>query len=127
MEGENIHFNKYLKFNDSTTKAISLAVDTKNQSLYYFDSHLSSIIRINNFNLDLDVSKVTHDVISDGISGSAVQIAFDWISHNIYWTDDYNNWIAVHPVFTRDKTMRRNIIETMLITPLALAIDPESG
>ncbi|KAJ8301052.1 hypothetical protein KUTeg_022571 [Tegillarca granosa] len=127
LDGKTIAFDKYLKFNDSNTFAVSMVVDTQNESLYYFDSHLKSIFRINNFNLDLDVSRVTYDVIRDGISDSAVQIAFDWISRNIYWTDDYNDWIAVQPVFTRDRSLTKHVIDKMLQTPLALAIDPESG
>ncbi|KAK3087802.1 hypothetical protein FSP39_010804 [Pinctada imbricata] len=67
-------------------------------------------------------------LLHQGISySSSVQIAYDWLSRTIYWTDELYNWIAVQPVDTDDRTMFKVILHENMNNPYAIAVDPLKG
>lgn len=55
------------------------------------------------------------------------QIAFDFVSNNLYWCDSLLNWIAMKPAYHFDVTIYKIIIHKDLFLPEGLALDPEEG
>ncbi|KAJ8299885.1 hypothetical protein KUTeg_021404 [Tegillarca granosa] len=114
---------KYI-FNYSSTDVTSIAVDTRNQSMYYIDRSFQGLYRLRHANVSLKSSAIKEEQIHQGISSSVGTVAFDWISNNLYWTDRYHNWIAMRPANNNDPLMYRIVLEIQIIVPVGLAIDP---
>lgn len=55
------------------------------------------------------------------------QIAFDFVSNNMYWCDSLLNWIAMKPAYSFKNTIYKVIIHKDLVLPEGLALDPEDG
>ncbi|KAL3891007.1 hypothetical protein ACJMK2_003272 [Sinanodonta woodiana] len=62
-----------------------------------------------------------------GISRDYVNLAVDWISHNIYWTDASYQWIMIKSLASNDMSMYRVLIHENLAGPRALTLDPMEG
>ncbi|XP_062608198.1 low-density lipoprotein receptor-related protein 4-like [Saccostrea cucullata] len=119
--------NKFLYF-FGRTDVLSMACDPWNHSIYVLDGLTQSLYKMNNFNIWMNDTRRNVILMHQGVSHSASsQIAFDWLSRNIYWTDDHYNWIGVQPVDTTDKTMYKIIMHDGLWSPLSLAVDPIKG
>lgn len=110
------------------TDVLSMACDPWNHSMYVLDGLSQSLYKMHHFNIWMNDTERNVTLMHKGVSHSATsQIAFDWLSRNIYWTDDYYNWIGVQPVDTEDKTMYKIIMHDGLWSPLALSLDPIKG
>ncbi|KAJ8300592.1 hypothetical protein KUTeg_022111 [Tegillarca granosa] len=125
-KGDEAKYKEY-SFSKPSTSVVSMTVDIRNQSLYYLDVDTRTIYRNENFSVTMEKSEVTGERIQVGVSRALCRIAFDWISHNIYWTDRYHNWIAVRPVFSNDTLMYKVILQDQIVVPIGLAVDPVSG
>lgn len=55
------------------------------------------------------------------------QIAFDFVSNNLYWCDSMLNWIAIKPAYNFNHTIYKVIVHKNLFLPEGLALDPEDG
>lgn len=52
------------------------------------------------------------------------QIAFDFISKNLYWCDSLLRWIAMKPAYNFNDTIYKIILYKDLNRPEGLALDP---
>ena len=119
--------NRFLYF-FGRTDVLSMACDPWNHSIYVLDGLSQSLYKMHHFNIWMNNTQRNVTLMHQGVSHSASsQIAFDWLSRNIYWTDDFYNWIGVQPVDTEDKTMYKVIMHDALWSPLALTVDPIKG
>lgn len=55
------------------------------------------------------------------------QIAFDYITGNLYWCDSLHNWIALKPAYDFREMIFKVVIQKDLYNPKGLALDPEDG
>jgi hypothetical protein len=55
------------------------------------------------------------------------QIAFDYLSNNLYWCDSLLDWIAMKPAYTNNETIYKVIVDKDLKQPEGIALDPEDG
>ncbi|XP_062587956.1 uncharacterized protein LOC134261668 [Saccostrea cucullata] len=62
-----------------------------------------------------------------GRSPSFGQIAFDYVSNNLYWCDAQMKWIAMKPAYKDDNLMLKIVVHNNLGFPQGLALDPEEG
>lgn len=60
-----------------------------------------------------------------GKSFSFGQIAFDYVSSNLYWCDTYLNWIAMKPAYNFNDSIYKVIVQKDLNQPEGLALDSE--
>ena len=57
-----------------------------------------------------------------------LQIAVDWVSHNVYWTDPLMGWIAMQPGGRgTDPTLYKIVVQGDLALPRGIAVDPIAG
>ena len=123
---DNIDMRYYYFFEN--TDVLSMACDPEDNTIYLMDGYTQSLYKIDHFNVWLNDSRRQVSLLHQGISyTSSVQIAYDWLSRTIYWTDELYNWIAVQPVDTTDKTMYKVILHENMKKPSAIAVDPIKG
>jgi sugar lactone lactonase YvrE len=64
-----------------------------------------------------------------GVSKGTVQIAYDWLSKTVYWTDSLYRWIIAAPTdmgkITND--YYKIIVDDHLDFPDGIAVDPMNG
>lgn len=104
-------------------QSMILKFDTnvEDATLYYLDLVSSCFYSITNFSsVSANVNKM-HCGISQS-TGST--IAYDWVAHNMYWSDGLFHWIAVQPIDTTDSQMYRVIVQKDTEDISALAVDP---
>ncbi|XP_056013210.1 low-density lipoprotein receptor-related protein 4-like [Ostrea edulis] len=68
-----------------------------------------------------------HSITFKGRSGSLGQIAFDYVSKNLYWCDSLLHWIAMKAAYTSNATIYKVVVEKDLKQPEGIALDPEDG
>ncbi|KAL3871000.1 hypothetical protein ACJMK2_039025, partial [Sinanodonta woodiana] len=116
---------------DSTSK-LTLSDDPYMRSIdgdyalrqaYVYDYFTNAIYRDSNFSIGISREN-TWTIIHRGISKGFVKLAVDWISHNIYWTDQHYKWIVVQSLLGDDTSMYRVLMHDDLENPIALALDP---
>nr|XP_022325254.1 low-density lipoprotein receptor-related protein 4-like [Crassostrea virginica] len=110
-----------------TTEIVSIATDANDRKIYLLDGNTRSLYKMNNFNVWLNDSSQSITLLHEGISKTSTKLAYDWLTKNIYWTDEYYNWIAVQSTNDSDPSMFRVLIENGLSKPLAIAVDPLVG
>ncbi|XP_052719172.1 low-density lipoprotein receptor-related protein 4-like [Crassostrea angulata] len=110
-----------------TTEIISIATDANDRKIYLLDGNTRSLYKMNNFNVWLNDSSQSITLLHEGISKTSTKLAYDWLTKNIYWTDEYYNWIAVQSTNDSDPSMFRVLVENGLSKPLAIAVDPLVG
>ncbi|KAK3087117.1 hypothetical protein FSP39_001901 [Pinctada imbricata] len=110
-----------------TTEIISLATDAHDGVLYLMDGNSRSLYKMENFNVWLNDTSQSISLVHEGISKTSCKLAFDWLTKNIYWTDEFYNWIAVQSTTSEDRSMFKILIENGLTKPLAIAVDPVEG
>ena len=63
--------------------------------------------------------------IFKGKSYTFGQIAFDYVSSNLYWCDALHYWIAMKPAYHHNTTIYKIVVHKDLKQPEGLALDPE--
>lgn len=54
------------------------------------------------------------------------QIAFDFVSNNLYWCDSEHRWIAMKPAYNLNLTSYKIVVHDGLNKPEGMALDPEN-
>ncbi|XP_078326911.1 low-density lipoprotein receptor-related protein 2-like isoform X1 [Crassostrea virginica] len=85
----------------------------------------STIYMVTNFSMWQNKAP-TFSIVYTGKSRAFGQIAFDFVSKNLYWCDSLLHWIAMKPAYTYD-TIQKVVVEDELNDPQGLALDPEDG
>lgn len=116
--------NFTLKFTPEIPLIFSLASDPKNSVV--FAAIMNGIYIFKNFSI-LQNSVIELPTEYRGRSIAYGQIAFDFVSNNIYWCDSLLNWIALKPAYSFKNTIYKVIIHKDLVLPEGLAVDPEDG
>ena len=104
----------------NTASRLSAAdFDYKRNILYAADTASGTIVTFQPFTGNLQTQ-----VIHAGVSHMFKKIAFDWVSNNLYWTDERFGWIIIHAL---DK---QNVFKVLLHEniqrPLGIAVDPRN-
>lgn len=107
---------------DTNLLIYSIASDPKKNVVFL--AILDTIFIYHNFSIHRHTSK---GLLTQHRSKSAAlgQIAFDFVSSNLYWCDSMLNWIAMKPAYNISITNYKVIVEKDLLQPEGLALDPE--
>lgn len=85
----------------------------------------NGIYTIFDFSIWLNTSSSTELFLSyKGRYAAIEQIAYDFITGNLYWCDSMHDWIAMKPIFTTKNEIYNVVIRTDLNHPEGLALDP---
>lgn len=107
------------------SQVTSLVANTRNDSLIVLDAYDNTIYNYENFNLYMNHTSKNFSKVHTGVSASTSQIAVDWLTGNVYWTDGFYKWIATHPLsFPNNASVYKIIISTQLTKPEGIAVDP---
>eukprot|EP00105_Crassostrea_gigas_P034092 XP_019918240.1 PREDICTED: low-density lipoprotein receptor-related protein 6-like [Crassostrea gigas] len=106
----------------TNTLIYSIASDPKKNVVFL--AILDKIFIYHNFSIHRHTSK---ELLTQHTSKSAAlgQIAFDFVSSNLYWCDSMLNWIAMKPAYKFSITNYKVIVQKDLLQPEGLALDPE--
>ncbi|XP_045191660.2 prolow-density lipoprotein receptor-related protein 1-like [Mercenaria mercenaria] len=116
-------------FTNPNIHFLSVDFDYRSKCIYMYDYHLRSIALGCGFNVKLNVSQMDFAFMHVGVSRGTVQIAVDWLSHTVYWTDSVFRWIVAAPG-QKDKIdmdYYKIIEDKHLDAPDGLGIDPLEG
>lgn len=107
---------------DTNTLIYSIASDPKQKVVFL--AIMDTIYMYQNFSIQRHTSK---ELLVQYRSKSAAigQIAFDFVSSNLYWCDSMLNWIAMKPAYNFNNMIYKVIVHKDLLQPLGLALDPE--
>ncbi|XP_064121496.1 nidogen-like isoform X3 [Macrobrachium nipponense] len=86
---------------------------------YYWTDVRSSSIRSSKYD-----GRERKPVISGGNIGSPEDVAVDWVSGNVYWTDSENDVVAVASI---KKGKIRTVVKGDLVNPRGIAVHPGRG
>ncbi|XP_056009049.1 low-density lipoprotein receptor-related protein 4-like isoform X1 [Ostrea edulis] len=117
------HFNNVSTTLKSGNLITSIASDP--QKKVVFLSIKDSIYNMKNFSIWQNTS-TSVSVEHKGKSNAIGQIAFDYVSKNLYWCDSLLKWIAMKPAYTND-TIHNVVVDENLKQPEGLTLDPEDG
>ncbi|XP_061184436.1 low-density lipoprotein receptor-related protein 4-like [Saccostrea echinata] len=121
----NYYNNVSKSLTPSSVPLTSISSDPKNNVV--FASIGDSIFAFQNFTIWQNESSASFSVAFKGKSIPLGQIAFDYISNNLYWCDSPLNWIAMKPAYVDNITIYKIIVYTDLKQPEGIALDPEDG
>uniref|UniRef100_A0A915HHT8 EGF-like domain-containing protein n=1 Tax=Romanomermis culicivorax TaxID=13658 RepID=A0A915HHT8_ROMCU len=98
--------------------AIAVDYDYLNNEIYYSDGDLRTIncAKLNQKKEDVEI------VVED--AGYSDGVVIDWVSRNLYWTDNAKYRIGVMNI---DKKFLRIIVSSGLNKPRAIVVDPKRG
>lgn len=121
-ESTSIYSNVTLKITPTDSLIYSMASDPKEGVI--FTAIGNSIYMFPNVSVWQNPSvKFTNQLKGKSIAFG--QIAFDFISRNLYWCDSLLNWIAIKPAYSFNNTIYKIILYKDLNRPEGLALDPE--
>ncbi|XP_061184425.1 low-density lipoprotein receptor-related protein 2-like [Saccostrea echinata] len=119
------HFGNVSMFlNPSGAQIISISSDPERTIVFAAIGY--SIYAFQNFTIWQNET-IPISVVYRGRSIGNAQIAFDYVSKNLYWCDSLLNWIAMKPAYLDNTTIYKLIIHNNLKQPEGLALDPEAG
>ncbi|KAH3846811.1 hypothetical protein DPMN_089118 [Dreissena polymorpha] len=115
-------------FNDPYLQFYSLDVDYRKKIAYIYEKHYRGLLAVANYSADMD-NITSANSFHLGVSSGTVQIAVDWLSHTIYWTDSTYRWIAAAPgaIDLMKNDIYKIIADTNLYYPDGIALDPLEG
>ena len=93
-----------------------MASDSNRGQIIWSDGELKFLWRGN-------ITQVQAIPLYRGTSASVGGIAIDWITGNVYWSDDNYNWIMM----LDNDGNSRVLIDTALDTPGGVAVYPQRG
>lgn len=102
----------------------SLAVDPK-QGVVFVASQ-SNIHAVHNYSLQQSDSSASYTVF-EGKSDDPGEIAFDYLSNNLFWCDSRLNWVAMKAAYSGNSSLYRVLVQDNLNKPEGLALDPVDG
>lgn len=102
----------------------SLAVDPK-QGVVFLASQ-ANIYAVHNYSLQQTDSYALSTVFQ-GKSDDTGEIAFDYLSNNLFWCDSRLNWVAMKPAYSGNASLYRVLVQNNLYRPEGLALDPVDG
>lgn len=81
------------------------------------------------YHKDLEAEKIDLHIMHIGVSRGTVQLAVDWLSHTVYWTDSVFRWIVAAPgqLDKLENDYFKIIVDKHLDAPDGLALDPING
>ncbi|XP_061184437.1 low-density lipoprotein receptor-related protein 4-like [Saccostrea echinata] len=91
-----------------------------------FASIRDSIYAFQNFTIWQNKSS-SFSLAFKGKSIALGQIAFDYVSNNLYWCDSLLNWIAMKPAYMDNNTIYKIVAYQDLKQPEGITLDPEDG
>lgn len=104
----------------------SLVANTRTNSLLVLDANDNTIYNYENFNLYMNHTSRKFSKIHTGVSATTSQIAVDWYTGNVYWTDGFYKYVATHPLRFPDNTsVYKILISRHLTKPEGIAVDPD--
>lgn len=102
----------------------SMVCDLWNYFMYVLDGLFQSFYKMYYFNIWMnDIERNVIFMYKGVLYFVIFQIVFDWFFWNIYWIDDYYNWIGVQFVDIEDKIMYRIIMYDGFWFLLVLSLD----
>lgn len=102
----------------------SIAVDPK--SGVVFQASGNTISSIHNYSLSNSNNYLT-SIEFNGKSNDVGEIAFDYLSNNLFWCDSLLNWIAMKPAYTHVPHMYNVVVQDNIRRPEGLILDPLDG
>ncbi|XP_060584429.1 prolow-density lipoprotein receptor-related protein 1-like [Ruditapes philippinarum] len=114
-------------FSNRNIHFVSIDVDYRTKCIYMYEYHLRTIVVGTNFSKDLTDMKFQN--IHMGVSRGNIQVAVDWLSHTVYWSDSKFRWIVAAPGESDkiDMDYYKIVVDTHLEAPDGLTIDPLEG
>jgi hypothetical protein len=111
---------------DGNTQITSLVANTGNNSLLGLNANDNTIYNYENFNLHMNHTSRKFSKVHTGVSATTSQIAVDWYTGNVYWTDGFYKYVATHPLRFPDNTsVYKILISRHLTKPEGIAVDPD--
>ncbi|XP_056012123.1 low-density lipoprotein receptor-related protein 4-like [Ostrea edulis] len=107
----------------SETQVTSITSDPETNTI--FTSIRNSIYAFSNFSIWQNQTRISR--IYKGKSTSLGQIAFDYVSKNLYWCDSLLDWIAMKPAYTSNNTIYKVVVDKDMKQPEGIALDAEDG
>lgn len=114
--------NVTIKIAPSNLQITSLASDPRRAVIF---AAINEVIHIYNPFPTLQNVSAKFSIQYRGKSFSFGQIAFDYVSSNLYWCDTYLNWIAMKPAYNFNDSIYKVIVQKDLNQPEGLALDSE--
>lgn len=103
---------------------LSMVCDLWNYFMYVLDGLFQSFYKMYYFNIWMnDIERNVIFMYKGVLYFVIFQIVFDWFFWNIYWIDDYYNWIGVQFVDIEDKIMYKIIMYDGFWFLLVLSLD----
>ncbi|KAL3858577.1 hypothetical protein ACJMK2_008853 [Sinanodonta woodiana] len=103
---------------------LSLYADYKSDTLFLYE-HLRNMVFLERNHSREDIRTWTS--LQTGPSSFLTRIAFDWLSHSLYWTDPNYGWIGVMNTKSGDAHMYTIIQHDIIQRPHGITLDPHQG
>ncbi|XP_065167955.1 low-density lipoprotein receptor-related protein 1 [Atheta coriaria] len=118
---------KGINLNDYTEAMVPI-IELKQPTAFDFDASSRSIIYSDLQNAVIEKATIEggeKTTLSDDGIDKCDGIAYDWLSKNLYWTDEGHNSISVMRM--SNTSIRRTLIFDRKIRPRAIVLDPKRG
>lgn len=96
--------------------------DYDRKILYTADIESGQMYKLEPFSWGTKTVDVT--ILYSGLSHQYMKIAFDWVSNNLYWTDERFAWIMILSLARPDAF--KVLIHEHVQRPLGIAVDPKN-
>lgn len=113
---------KTFSLSDNSTRILSMDVDYGRKRLYIYDVYVGAIYVITGFDWQSNFGNTQLNIFHNGLSRASLRLGLDWISNNLYWTDQLFNWIGVQSA--NNSNAFKILLRDNLERPYALAVDP---
>lgn len=102
----------------------SIAVDPRRGVVFLASVNIISSIHNYSFS---DSNNYFTSIEFNGKSNDVGEIAFDYLSNNLFWCDSLLNWIAMKPAYTTVPHMYKVVVQDNIRRPEGLILDPLDG